>query len=238
MIPKSFSVTVVEPQYPINLGHVARLLKNFGIAKLYLVRPKVDMSVALIYASHAADILENAERVTMPQLRKRNDLLIATTAIGARKRSNVIRQSVKPEQVAGFVQSAESASLVLGRDTTGLTNDEIRTCDITVVVETGSRYRTLNISHAAAIMLYVISRGEGSGFLGPSRKARELFAQSLSDLATSSRMPLHKLRNMSEIGKRIAVESRLTERQLLMLSGIFRRAVRTIEGAQGRTSKT
>ena len=238
MIPKTFSVTLVEPQYPVNLGHTARLLKNFGLSRLYLVRPKVDMSVALIYASHAADVLESAELVTLPQLRKRNDLLIATTAIGASKRSNVIRRSVRLEQVSEYVQSAESASLVLGRDTTGLTNDEIRTCDVTVVVETGSKYRTLNVSHAAAIILYVISRGGRTEFRGPARKARELFAESLSDLATASRMPSHKVRNMPEIGKRIAVESRLTDRQLFLMSGIFRKAAGTIEGLQGGTSKT
>lgn len=238
MIPKNFSVTLVEPQYPVNLGHIARLLKNFGIDRLYLVRPKVDMSVALIYASHAADILENAERVTLPQLRKRSDLLIATTAIGARKKSNVIRRSVRLEQIAGYVHSAKSASLVLGRDTTGLTNDEIKACDITVVVDTGSKYRTLNISHAAAIMLYVISRGERGELRGPSRKARELFAESLSKLATASRMPPHKVRNMPEIGKRIAVESRLADKQLLLMSGIFRKAIGAIEERQGRTSKT
>ena len=202
------------------------MVKNFGVEKLYLVRPKVDMSVASIYASHAVDVLENAELLTFSQLRKRNELLVATTAVGARRKSNVIRRSARPEQVAGYVRSARSASLVFGRDTTGLTNEEIRQCDITTVVETGSRYKTLNVSHAAAILLYVVSRGETKVFQGPSRTARELFAKNLYGLALSSRMPKHRMRNMLEIGKRIGVESQLSDNQLMLMSGVFQESCR------------
>ena len=196
------------------------------------------MSVANIYASHASDVLENAELVTLKQLRKKNELLIATTAIGARKRSNVIRRSVGLEQAARCARAAKSASLVMGRDTTGLTNDEIRACDLTIVVDTGSRYRTLNVSHAAAIILYAFSRRERGVYKGASRKARELFAEGLSELAVASRLQPHKLRNVPETAKRIAAESRLNDRQLLLMSGIFRRAVGTIEGNQRPATKT
>jgi tRNA/rRNA methyltransferase len=238
VIPKGLSVTLVEPQYPVNLGHTARLAKNFGVRKLYLVNPKVDMSVATIYASHAGDVLENAEVVTFPQLRRRNELLVATTAVRARKKSNVIRRSVRPEQVSSYVRSARSASLVLGRDTTGLTNEEIKSCDITTVVDTGSRYRTLNVSHAAAILLYTISCGDTKAFQGSSRRARGLFAKNLLGLAVASRMPSHRVRNMGEIGKRMAAASRLTDEHLLFMCGVFRKAIGTIEELQDPTSKT
>jgi len=238
VIPKGLSVTLVEPQYPVNLGHTARLAKNFGIDRLYLVNPKVDMSVASIYASHATDVLENAEVVTLSQLRRKNELLVATTAVGARRLSNVTRNSVKPEEVAGHVRSAKSASLVFGRDTTGLTNDEIRVCDITTVVDTGSRYRTLNISHAAAILLYVISRGDIKALRSPSRIPRELFAENLFALAVASRMQPHKVKHMFEAGKRMAATSQLRDDQLILLSSVLRKATGTIGELQGLVSKT
>lgn len=238
MIPRGFSVTMVEPRYPVNLGHTARLLKNFGIKRLYLVRPKVDMSVASIYAAHANDVLEDAQVVTFRKLRQMNELLIATTAIKARRKSNIIRRSVRPEQLGRYIQSAKTSSLVLGRDTTGLTNEEIAMCDMTTVVDTGSRYRTLNISHAAAIMLYLVWRNDAKEFRGSSRKAREVFAKNLYDLAVASRMPPHKVRNMLEIGKRIAATSQLADRQLLLISGIFRKAVATTAELQDAASNT
>ena len=61
MLPKGVSVTLVAPRYPVNLGHVARLVRNFGVERLYLVNPRVDISVAAVYASHASDVLDDAE---------------------------------------------------------------------------------------------------------------------------------------------------------------------------------
>ena len=58
VLPRGVSVTLVEPRGPVNVGHVARLVRNFGVEKLYLVDPKVDLSVAAVYASHAAEVLD------------------------------------------------------------------------------------------------------------------------------------------------------------------------------------
>jgi tRNA/rRNA methyltransferase len=236
VIPKGFSITLVEPVYPVNLGHIARLAKNFGVERLYLVKPKVDMAVAAVYASHAGDVLERAETVTFAQLRRRNQLLIATTAVRAKRRSNVIRRGVRPEQIAELVKAAETASLVLGRDTTGLTNEEVALCDVTVTLETGSRYRTLNVGHAAAVLLYLISRQPTPVGKPATRKSREIFAQSLHRLALDSGLQSHKVKDLLEVGRRMAATSRLTDRQLMMMSGIFRRAFQKLE-AQG-ASKT
>ncbi len=32
-------VAVMEPLYQINLGYIARTMKNFGLSKLYLINP-------------------------------------------------------------------------------------------------------------------------------------------------------------------------------------------------------
>jgi tRNA C32,U32 (ribose-2'-O)-methylase TrmJ len=134
---------------------------------------------------------------------------------------------VKPEEAARYLRSVATASLVLGRDTTGLTNDEIKMCDITTVVETGSRYKTLNVSHAAAILLYLVSR-DVEVFRASSRVAREIFAESLYGLAAASRVPSHRLRNMQEMGKRLAASSRLRDEQLMLMSSVFKKATKTI----------
>ena len=61
----NLSVTVVGAEYPVNLGYTARVMKNFGVRRLYLVDPKVDMRAASVYASHGADVLKDAEVVTL-----------------------------------------------------------------------------------------------------------------------------------------------------------------------------
>ncbi|MDV3244816.1 MAG: RNA methyltransferase [Nitrososphaerales archaeon] len=238
MIPKSVSVTLVEPRYPVNVGHVARLVKNFGVKRLYLVNPKVDLSVATVYAAHAKDVLENAKTVSFGRLRRENQLLVATTAIRASRGSNVIRRTVKPERVSAILRTARTASIVFGRDTTGLTNEEISQCDVTTVVETGTRYRTLNIGHAVAIVLYLVSKGEGGKVATQGKLARELFAKSFYELAASSRMADHRVRNLREVGKRMAAASELTDSQLHLMTGVFRKATLALGKGHPRDSKT
>ncbi len=238
MIPKGLSVALVEPQYPVNLGHVARLVKNFGVRRLYLINPKSDMSVAMIYAAHASDVLENAKRVTFGQLRRENQLLIATTAVRAVKGSNVIRRTIRPERIGELVGAARTAALVFGRDTTGLTNEEIRRCDVTMVIDTGTRYRTLNVGHAVAIMLYLASGARGRGRAVQSRRARDLFATTFSELARSAQLPRHKVNSMREVGKRIAASAGLTDTQLFLMAGVFRKAAMARTRRQARDSKT
>ncbi len=238
MIPECVSVTLVEPHYPVNLGHVARLLKNFGVKKLYLVNPQVDISAAAVYASHATDVLDKAEVTTLREVRERNELLVATTAVRASRKSNVIRRMVRPEGVRELLDYSKSSSLVFGRDTTGLTNEEIGMCDVTTTIDTSPAYRALNVGHAVAILLYTVNRARRRNDHLQSRRARQVFADSFYELALASRLQPHKLRNLREAGKRMAATSSLTDKQLQMLSGVFGKATLRISELQGLESKT
>ncbi len=238
LIPEGLSVTLVEPKYPVNVGHVARLLKNFKVKKLYLVKPRVDISVAAVYASHASDVLDNAMVATFEKVRKENELLVATTAVRASKKSNVIRRMVGPDRLGQMLSSSRTSSIVFGRDTTGLTNEEIAMCDVTTTINTGSSYRSLNLGHAVAILLYMVSRGTGGRTRVQSREAREVFAKNFFELADASRVPPHKMKNLFEAGKRMATTSGLTDGQLNLMSGVFRKALLTLDALQDLDSKT
>jgi tRNA/rRNA methyltransferase len=229
---------LVGPKGPVNVGHVARLVQNFGVEKLYLVEPKFDLSVAAVYASHAAGVLDGAVTTTLKRVREENDLLVATTAIRASRKSNVIRRTVSPDRLHGLLSSAKTSSIVFGRDSTGLTNDEIESCDVTVTIETSPEYRSLNLGHAAAIALYLASRGRRRETGHQGRKARDVFARSFYELAMASRLPAHKTRNMFEAAKRAAATSGMTDAQLNLFSGVFRKAVGTVKADQDRGSKT
>ncbi|HEV2225303.1 MAG TPA: TrmH family RNA methyltransferase, partial [Nitrososphaerales archaeon] len=236
MLPRGVSVTLVQPKGPVNVGHLARLVSNFGAEKLYLVEPAVDISVAAIYASHASEVLDNAVITTFEKVREENELLVATTAVKAAKKSNVIRRSVRPERLHDILSSAKTSSLVFGRDTTGLTNREIRMCDVTTTIDTAPGYKALNIGHAAAIILYMASRRGDGHHRKQGRHAREVFAKSFFELAKASRVPPHKVRNLFEVGKRVAATSSMTDAQLHLLTGVFRKAVATMDTVQERGS--
>jgi len=235
---KGVSVALVEPEYPVNLGHVARLVRNFGVEKLYLVKPRVDMSAAAVYASHASGVLDEAEIVTIDELRARNELLVATTSVVASRRSNVIRLPIRPERLPEILSKAKSASLVFGRDSTGLRNEEIRLCDVTVTIPTHTSYRALNLGHAVAIVLYAASAGGSRARSFQSRAARETFARTLYELAVASNVQPHRTKNVLEVAKRIASASGLADRQLQFMTGVLRKAVLELDANQARDSKT
>jgi tRNA/rRNA methyltransferase len=229
-------VTLVGPQYPINVGYTARLMKNFGIAKLFLVEPRVDLRIASIYASHGADLVINAEKVDLEEVRRRHDLLVATTAIRATRKGNITRMTLRLEEAAQHIASSRSVSLVFGRDTTGLTNEEIDRCDLVTSLETGTVYRTLNMSHAAAIIFYMVSRTPSSSRKkkegespSQSRSAREMLGGYAYQLSTVLGLQEHRARNIREIIKRIALRSELNDREITSLLSLLRKATQELE---------
>jgi tRNA C32,U32 (ribose-2'-O)-methylase TrmJ len=111
-------------------------------------------------------------------------------------------------------------------------------CDVTTTIDTSPSYRALNLGNAVAIMLYVVSKGRTRRGPLQSRMARKIFADGFYELAAASRMQPHKVRNLREEGKRIAAASGLSDRQLQMLSGVFRKATLRIGELQGLNSKT
>jgi len=229
------SLTLVGPEYPVNVGYTARLMKNFGVQRLFLVDPRVDLRIAAVYASHGHDLIEDAEIIRFEELRKRHELLVATTAIRARRKGNVARTTVKPEEVVNYVAESRSTSLVFGRDTTGLRNEEIEQCDITTCIETGTEYRTLNLSHAAAIMLYIISKSERrmSGDIHQSFGARNMLAHYAYDVAVASGLQEHRARKLRELTRRIALKSELSDREITSFLSLLRRAKQALRAKEG-----
>jgi TrmH family RNA methyltransferase len=225
------TITVVGAEYPVNLGYTARLMKNFGVRKLYLVDPKCDMRAASVYASHGSDVLEDAEVVTLAKVRKAHDFLLGTTAIKARRGANVNRTVVRPEDAVARIEASKSASIVFGRDTTGLTNEELSLCDLVTMVDTRTEYKTLNVSHSVAILLYLTSRartGEefrhASAAPRASRERREAFSRYAYQLAIASGMQKHKSERVVQVARRVALKSDVSPNELGLLVSLMRKA--------------
>ncbi len=159
---KSWSVVMVEPRYSMNVGYVARVMMNFGLRDLVIVSGdgrKLMTKTARRYASHGSVILDGARVVgSLRELRGERGLLVATTARVAGRRRGALRRPISAEELVDVAAGREDVALVLGRDTTGLTNEEIAQCDFVLHVPTWTDYPTLNISHALAIILYEIAK--------------------------------------------------------------------------------
>ncbi len=147
-------VVLVEPEGPVNIGLVARVSVNFGVEELRLVNPKASIKEALRYAAKASSFLSSSKIYgSLSEALSDVDLSVATTRIVGGRR-DVLRHPVTPWEAAEVAQSYEKVALVFGRESVGLTRDEINMCDLVSTIPANPEYPVLNLSHAVVVYLY------------------------------------------------------------------------------------
>ncbi len=236
----TIAVTLIEPQYPVNVGHIARLMKNFGLKSLYFVRPHFDKTEAAKYSTHGNDVLIAAKSVTLSQLRKKFDVLIGTTAIPASSRLNILRGSINAEQLAKIIydSSTKDFCILLGRESSGLNNKELKLCNLVVTIDTKTNYRTMNVAHALAILLYEISKLRSSELPVKkskkkvelaSRKDIDLLLHYVSKLADAGNYDLHKKPLLEAAVNKVLAKSVPTTKDIMLLVSLLRKSHLAIE---------
>ena len=169
-----FFVVLVGPKYQGNIGSVARLMKNFGFTNLVLVNPPKLEGEARAMAMHGIDILKGAEVVkNFNKLKGKFDFLVATSAVIAGD-SNAMRSPVTPDELGNSLDLDGKVGILFGREDTGLSNDEIKECDMLVTIPASDEYPTLNLSQSVAIILYELSKASNRKGLRKFRKAKKI----------------------------------------------------------------
>jgi tRNA/rRNA methyltransferase len=155
-------VVLVRPQVAGNLGATARVMRNFGLSDLVLVRPEADPKDprARRMATHGESVLEQCRVVADLDAALADCVLVAGTS--ARVGGLVRRQSVgMPEEIlAQAVEflAAGPMALVFGPEPTGLTNEEVVRCHFLIRIATDPTYCSLNLAQAVAICLYELRK--------------------------------------------------------------------------------
>lgn len=221
------SVVLVEPEEAGNVGFVARVMKNFGFQKLFLVSPKCDLDEAKKFAKHAAhDVLSGAKILkSFSSARRKFSYLIGTTALRGGE-YNVLRSHLTPRQLAARQLLPAGAAIVFGREGPGLTNEEVRQCDLLVSIPSFQIYPTMNVSHAVAVVLYEMFLSQQGSFAGPgtaSKKTTKAVVANFSRLLEKCTLPKEKKRIKLDIFRRVLGKSMLTEREAHGLAGAFRK---------------
>jgi TrmH family RNA methyltransferase len=233
---KWFSVALVEPMYEINVGHIARVMKNFGLEELLLINPKVDLSKARKFASHGVDILDKAKETSLDELRKNFDIVVGTTAIAAKRPTKILRKALTPENlVENLKDFSGDLCLLFGREATGLKNEELKLCDLVISIGTGTGYRTLNISHSVAITLYEISklRIEIHEEMA-SREDKERTIEYSVKLARICGFQEHKVPLLEEAMRKLLGKGRPSPRELYLMMGLLREAILALQRSKNK----
>lgn len=227
-------VVLVEPENQGNIGAVARLMKNFGLSRLFLVKPKVELgNQAYSRAVHADDVLE--ECIIVENL---NDALIGvqwvigTTSIVAKNPSNLRRTAIPPTEVATRIKNrCGEAALLLGREGSGLLNRELEVCDIVVSIPSSPNYRTLNVATASAILFYElwkagVKRVERGCIKEANPQFKEQLVNTFNNLVLKVRVPKHLENLANKAFRNIISRAFISEREATLLIGVLRRAIK------------
>lgn len=146
---------LVNTSHPGNIGAVARAMKNMSLKQLYLVDPKCfPHADATARASGADDLLENAKVcATLEEALKGCELVFAASARSRRLSWPTLTPRASIAAIAETRADAVVA-IVFGRESSGLTNDEIAKCNYLVSIPSNPQYSSLNIAAAVQILAY------------------------------------------------------------------------------------
>ncbi|MDO5848873.1 MAG: RNA methyltransferase [Methanobrevibacter sp.] len=222
-------VVFVECETPGNIGFLARTMANFGLSKLVLINPPELKKEAFYQAMHAQHIVENAMIFdSLDEFYKnvRIDFKVASTGVAGGS-YNLSRIPIKPEELGRKLNPNNNTAIIFGREGNGLTNKEIESCDITVSIPTDPTYPIMNISHAAAIILYELFKNRNEfpveGLEESTSIEKEYLLKDMEEIIDALPIPDHKKKTGLRSFKNIINRAFITGREAHTLKGILRR---------------
>jgi len=168
-------IVLVEPAGALNVGSVARVMKNMGLADLVLVNPRCDRlgQEARLMAVRAADVLEAAQEVET--LAEALHGCVKAIATSGRDRATFTTPIEMPCSALPWLLDAPSA-LIFGREDSGLTNAEMNYAQRLIQIPSTDAYPSLNLAQAVAICCYELSSSAIA-----SRSSQAVALSTLSD---------------------------------------------------------
>ena len=110
--------------------------------------------------------------------------------------------------------------MVIGREGEGMSNEEIVKCDFVVTIPTSKKYPTMNVSHAASIILYELSKKSkaekiGSNIKPATGKEKEVLMALVDKALDKMGFPTdEKKQTQRLIWKRMLGKAMLTRREV------------------------
>lgn len=156
---KNVRIVLVEPAGPLNVGAIARVMKNFGLGPLVLVNPQCDPlgGEARQMAVHGQDVLEAAQVVDrLPLALKGCQRAMATTARERELETSL--ESPDPALAWLLAPELEATALIFGPEDRGLNNEELYHAQRFIKIPSDPTYASLNLAQAVAVCCYELSR--------------------------------------------------------------------------------
>lgn len=220
----SILVVLHEPQDLVNIAHVVRAMKNFGLRDLRVVAPRE-------YDAHRVEGIAHQTHDVVSRVALFDELdpaladCVHVVGFTARERS-AKRNLQRPRPAATEILAAAAAgpvALLFGREDKGLSNEALDRCHRIVTIPTAATYASLNLGHAVVVMLYelALARGEAERpFKEPRRPADAATVEEIERLFDDTERALeaieffkirdreHIMRTVREIVHRVPLDQR------------------------------
>lgn len=150
---------MVEPAVPENVGAAARAIKTMGFNSLRLVNTKAHLDEKASWVAHASnEILENVQEFnSLKEATQDIDWIIGTSAKRRRVNEDYYPSNKINELIQAKAGSVKNLAIVFGREESGLTNDELKLCDIVTSIPMKTTYPSLNLGQSIMIYTYTLS---------------------------------------------------------------------------------
>ena len=230
-------VILMESEHEGNVGAVCRAMANFGFENLVIVNPKCDLESDDFFrrAKHSKNVIK---KIKVVKRLLKYDILIGTTAqisSGYNVDRSVIGISDLLDKVVMLAKvkdiSKKKIGLLFGREGDGLTNQELKKCDLITTINSSVDYPTLNLSHAVTIVLYELSNGrniiKNKKVIEKIEISSEQDRKQLLRLVNNSVVSLEKNKDkqvvLKKIWKNVLGKALLSKREAFGLMGFFRK---------------
>lgn len=152
-------VTVVldHPQDVVNVAGVIRVMMNFGLRSLRLVRPDDFDAYRIEGIAHRSGPLIEATRVfhTLQEAVADCSWILGTTARPRTAGRNYTRPRAAAADLVARAGDGRVA-ILFGREDRGLTNEGLDLCQQVAIIPTDSEYSSLNLAQACLVLAYEV----------------------------------------------------------------------------------
>ena len=161
----------------VNIAGVARVMMNFGLTRLRLVKPDEFDTWRIGGIAHKSQRITEVATLheTLDEAVADASFVVGTSARARTAGRSYTRPREVAAQIAERVHDAEAGTvaIVFGREDRGLTNEALDRCHAVTVIPTDPAYKSLNLAQACLLLAYEVflALGEGARPLPKGRRA-------------------------------------------------------------------
>lgn len=146
------TLVLVEPARPANVGLACRAMKTMGLTSLRLVNPCPLDGEARWAAHESSELLDNARvfddlETTLADM----DFAVATTARRRLEHDDYPTPEECAAAIHGKADSVQHTALIFGRESDGLTGQELALCHAATSVPLATEQPSLNLAQAVLV---------------------------------------------------------------------------------------